>query len=68
MFNYSFYYGSFGDKMTDYLVMKLALIDFEIDKLTSKKKHIDYRLDELYHEREDTFIEYNYQNKKVHDD
>lgn len=36
---------------------KIAIIDYKIDELISKKKYIDFRLSELYEEREDLITE-----------
>lgn len=51
----------------NYQIFRLVLIDYEIDRLNSKKKHIDYRLDELYREREDTFVDLMYQESRNDD-
>ena len=51
----------------NYQIFRLALIDYEIDRLLSKKKHIDYRLDELYREREDAFVDLKYQESRNDD-
>lgn len=48
--------------MTDYLTMKLCLIDFEIEKIILEKKYLDYKLAELYELREDCYTEFEHQN------
>lgn len=49
-----------------YLETKMAILDYKIDELVSKKKQIDIRLMELYEEREDVFTEYENLNNPVH--
>lgn len=44
--------------MTNDLMLKIVLIDYEIDKLVSMKKHIDIRLTELYEQREDVVVDF----------
>ena len=48
--------------MTD-LRNKLVLIDFEIEKTILKKKQLDFYLAELYELREDTYTDYENQEK-----
>lgn len=49
-----------------YLETKLAILDYKIDELVSRKNRIDIRLMELYEEREDLVVEYELQSKKHH--
>ena len=50
--------------MTD-LRNKLVLIDFEIEKTILKKKQLDFYLAELYELREDTYTDYENQEKHL---
>ena len=51
--------------MSDIIMTKIAIIDCEIDKLVSAKKHIDIRLTELYEQREDLIVEHQILNEPI---
>lgn len=45
-------------------IMKIAIIDYKIDELVSRKKYLENRIMELYEMREDIICDMEYLEKK----